>query len=332
MEDLMNTLDRIAGEQTSEDRRGQLVLVAGLALAVILVAFVLLANTAIFTENLATRDNGVGEHDALGYRSSVVDGVGGIVDRENENAVGSDDYDAVKSNINASISALDEQLRGAAARSAASARINESGLTYTEGRLIRQTDASREFRAANGDADWAVVTDTDGVRAFAMDVDPLASGSPGSLSGVFTIIVNDTSDGTEWRVYVYETGGDVVVAVEPDGGSQTQVCAVAGTTVTLDLTAGTLDGEACSGLDWAAGVTDEYSVKFANGDEAQGTYDLTAAGGSSVFDPTLVNDDPSSGSPYAADAVYAVDVPVRFQTPELEYAATIRVAPGEHDA
>lgn len=325
----MHALDRIAGDDARADRRGQLVLVAGLALAVVLVAFVLLANTAIFTENLATRENGVGEHDALGYRSSVVDGVGGIVDREN--AAEFDDYSAVQANVSAGIDALDRQLRGSAARSASSARI-ESGVTYTEGRLIRQTNASREFRSSGGATDWLVVTNTDGVRNFVMDVDPSASGSPGSLSGVFTIEVNDSLNTTLWRVYVYESGSDVAVAVQPDGGSQTQVCSVDGPTATLDLTAGTLNGEPCPGLDWATGITGDYSVQFANGGEATGTYDLTAAGGSSLFDTLSLNEGPSASSPYYVPAVYAVEVPVRYQTAELEYATTVRVAPGEHDA
>ncbi|MFC6793888.1 hypothetical protein ACFQFH_05440 [Halobaculum halobium] len=74
-------------------------LVAGFALAVVLVALVLLANTAIFTENLATRDNGVGEREVLGYRASVVDGAGGIIDREN--AAEYDGHDPLEENVTA---------------------------------------------------------------------------------------------------------------------------------------------------------------------------------------------------------------------------------------
>ena len=59
--------------------RAQLMLVTALALAVVLVVLVLLVNTAIYTENLATRGVDVGADDALEHRAAVVDGVGGVV-------------------------------------------------------------------------------------------------------------------------------------------------------------------------------------------------------------------------------------------------------------
>ena len=110
---------------STEDDRGQLVLVAGLALAVVLLALVLLANTAIYTENLATREDGVGERDVLGYRASVVDG----------------EYDsrtALEANVSDGVARLDGLLRGSAARRAAGARVDTDATAFVEGALIRR--------------------------------------------------------------------------------------------------------------------------------------------------------------------------------------------------
>ena len=57
--------------------RGQLVLLSGLVLATIFVALVLILNSAIYTENLATRNDGVPTTDAIEYRENTRQGSGG---------------------------------------------------------------------------------------------------------------------------------------------------------------------------------------------------------------------------------------------------------------
>jgi hypothetical protein len=64
--------------------RGQLILVAGLTVTVILVMLVLLLNTVIYTENLATRGIDSGAGDAIEYRATVVGSVEELIERENE--------------------------------------------------------------------------------------------------------------------------------------------------------------------------------------------------------------------------------------------------------
>ncbi|MCL7418278.1 MAG: hypothetical protein M8354_10625, partial [Halalkalicoccus sp.] len=67
-----------------EPDRGQLILVTGVTIAVILVALVVLLNTVIYTENLATRGIDSGADDALEYRATVVGSVGELIEYENE--------------------------------------------------------------------------------------------------------------------------------------------------------------------------------------------------------------------------------------------------------
>ncbi|MFC7098599.1 hypothetical protein [Halobaculum marinum] len=312
--------------------RGQLVLVTGLALAVVLVALVLLANTAIYTENLATRDNGVGEHDALGYRASVIDGVGGIVEREN--AAEYDDRSELTANVSDGVATFDDLLRGSAARGAAGARADTDAATYVNGTLVRHTDDTRAFESNQSTSDWTVVGDTEGVRAFVATVDraSLATTEADSLSGAFTVVVDN---GTErWRAYLYRNASTdhVAVAVRPPGAAgASEVCSVDAVTATVDFTRGTLAGDPCRGLDWAAGTSGEFDLRFDNGTNAVGTYDLTAESRADELVLATVNPDPVGGSPYHVPAVYAVEIPIRYQTTELVYGETVRVAPGEHD-
>ncbi len=328
-----------ASDADGGDRdRGQLVLVAGLALAVVLVALVLVTNTAIYTENLATRDDGVGETEALGYRAAVVDGVGGIVDREN--AAEYDDRAALKANVSAGVAELDSLLRESAARRSASATVNRSAKTYTGGVLVRQTNGSREFDSAAGPADWTLLYDTNRTRAFEATVEnsSLATTNASAVDGAFTVVVASNSSTEAWRAYVYENDstGDIAVAVRSAGeSSATQVCSVDAANATLGFTEGSLGGESCPGLDWREGVTTSYDLKYRNGSNARGTYNLTVRGTRDILETSSLNngtatDDPDS--PYYVPAVYAVRLPITYETNELEYRTTVRVAPGERDA
>jgi len=66
---------------TDEDR-AQLILITGLTLAVILVAVVLILNTVIYTENLATRGVDAGGGEAIDFRDGAVEDVTEIMYRE----------------------------------------------------------------------------------------------------------------------------------------------------------------------------------------------------------------------------------------------------------
>lgn len=57
------------------DRRGQLVLVAGFAIAVTFVVLALVLNGVIYTENVGTRTADVGERDAIATEELAVDHV-----------------------------------------------------------------------------------------------------------------------------------------------------------------------------------------------------------------------------------------------------------------
>lgn len=333
----------VGGAGGSDADRGQLVLVAGLALAVVLVALVLVTNTAIYTENLATRDDGVGEAEALGYRAAVVDGVGGIVDRENADEY--DDRTALEANVSAGVAELDSLLGESAARRAASASVNRSAATYVNGTLIRENGTAADpnsFTNATGTAvNWTVATDlneTRGVRGYVAVVNgsELASASESDPGDAFHVVV--TNGTTAWHAYVYNDTADdeITVAVKPAGepvSNTTAVCSTSAANATVEFTGDALVGRDCGGFAFGGDVDGRYHLLVRNGNTAGGGYDLTVrtedAGTVSAGNVSVTG---TADSPYAVPAVYAVRLPIAYETAELEYRATVRVAPGERDA
>lgn len=71
--------------------RGQLILITGLVIAITMVAMVLILNSAIYTENVATRGVDSGGDDAIDFRNTVIEGSEEIIEHENE----SDQVDAI---------------------------------------------------------------------------------------------------------------------------------------------------------------------------------------------------------------------------------------------
>ncbi|MGZ0745671.1 DUF7261 family protein [Haloparvum sp. AD34] len=336
MADLMALVP--GGDSGHDTDRAQLVLVTALILGVALIALVLLVNAAIYTENLATRDPDVGDEEVLAYEATVVDGVGGIVDRENANEY--DTYDAVETNVSAGVETLNDHLERSRLEHGLVASMNVSNASYVEGRLIVQTNESRNFTAGDGTSDWTLAENVSAARNHVATVrnDKLIStnASNASNDGAFHVVL-DGDSGNEWHAYVYENGSNISVAVKPGGvgnpADAEEVCSVDSTNATIDFTAGTIDGTKCPGLNWGESISDEYDLEYANSENASGTYEVTVRG----TDDNLVNIgdiimESSDTSPRFAPAVYSVELAVTYRSPDLEYTTTVRVARGEPDA
>lgn len=273
--------------------RGQMILVAGIVLAVILVALVLLVNTAIYTDNVATRDSdAAGE--AIEYRGDAVDAVGGLL--EAENAAGAN-RTTIKDNLTSGIGQIDATLAGTSAGRSAAAELSADRGDMTDGWRIRTNESVDSER-------WEA--NATGVRGFVIDVDPGAMAAGESFEVVLgdtELVVNRTEDGL-----TVEDGGVVCETGEESG------------TVRFDVTGERFAGEPCT-FGWPA-FDAGSTVGLSNASSDALEYELTIESGDSP--PSAVN---------ASEAVYAVeDVALRYDTPELRYEATVRVAPGEHDA
>ncbi|WP_135851368.1 DUF7261 family protein [Halorussus salinus] len=311
--------------------RGQLILVTGLAVAVTLVALVLLLNTVIYTQNLATRGAEIEDDAAVSFRQEAVAGVGEVVDAENRA-----EYTTraeVEENVTAGVARYDRLASSYHASRGTIAQVDTETLALTEGRLLRQTNSSRNFTSASAASGWTLVEDagaggTAGVRGFTLTVnrDDLSD----AKTGAFAVRVEEGGD--QWLARVYDDGGAITVAVK--NASETTadpVCSVTAASATVDLTSGTVGGTRCPALDWAKGVAAPYDVRFDNADDATGTYEVTvdtSAAATAVQTGNFAGPGASS-SPRWAPAVYAAAFEIHFETPNVAFHTTVRAAPGE---
>ncbi|WP_148413349.1 hypothetical protein [Haloferax sp. KTX1] len=307
------------------DDRGQLMLVAALAIAVLLVGLALTLNTAIYTENLATRTTDTNLDGAVTHGGAVEDGAGALLDETNREG-------GTYGELNDSFGEAFGNWSDAAATLAAvrGAATDASHVDRVRGTRISQTDAARNFTDRNETTDWTLASDV-GVRGVRFNVsrDSLATSS----GSAFELVVDDGTDAVETEIYQNTTQGRVFVAVEDAGGTRTtcSVAADAGDYVTVDLADGRLNGTACDPLDAVHTDLDgAATVSYRNAGAAEGSYELYVdETNATVFDATKYASAGSGSSPVAQEALYAVTVSYVYESGETYVYRELRVAPGE---
>lgn len=336
-----------AGPDGDPDRdRAQLILITGLTLAVLFVAVVLLLNTVIYTENLATRGIDSGGGEAIEFRENVATDVGEIMDRGNRN------NETDRTNFTMTVGNYTDRVRDHRIRDGDVAEVTLDEASIVEGWYVADDDETRTFRADDGyagtdDGNWTVADNVTRTRGYRMTIDAASvheldeTGGETAESDAFAVVADSGVLGASWTAYVYRQEGhsNVTVSIDDGGGRVDRTVEPdADGNVSLDLTAGTVNGEGWDALVWADGVEtgdDRYSIRYEHGDRAAGTYEFTVndAGFGGIIEEDQFGSprDDTSSSPYALDAVYSANVTVDRQTTELRYGDRVRVAPGERD-
>ncbi|MFW6003342.1 MAG: DUF7261 family protein [Halanaeroarchaeum sp.] len=285
--------------------RGQVILVAALGIAVTLVALALITNTAIYTENLATRST-VNGQDAIAFEQSMEEGAGGLLALANRyNAT---DHSTIRTQFESDVSNV------SAATELESVRHGDLGtvrvVSTTSGSQISQNE-SRNFTDTNASAEWTLATDVSQTRRFEMNVtrDDLDATDP------FTVNVSNGS--AHWTAEIGTDGSNITVANETD-----VVCSVDAATAVIDLTEGTVAGDTCDGLGSVSSVDGPYDVTFENGDDGYGRYVLFVDRTPDEIDSGLYGETPAID-----DAIYDATVHVAIEQPDLRYETNVTVAP-----
>lgn len=300
---------------------------AALSMAILFVMLVLILNTSIYTENLATRGSQIaGGGEAVRYLDAARNGVGGAMDYVNHHNHTSDanPHGALEQNLSAAVSAWNNASGRQFAHRGQQVVISLGGI---EGGTRIESAAGDPFTNVSGNADWTLAEDVGGTREFVINVTDVGTLEPFGSGDGFSVNVSDGT-GDHWTMNVTEDGGDVVVSVTNGSGGQFN-CSAAPDPLWIDVTAGTVDGERCDGLLFHEGIGTPYDLSFDNGDNVTGTYSLVVDNESVPTGPGQHLDDEGNGDPFAAPALYAADVTVTYHSPRLLYNATIRVAPGE---
>ena len=308
--------------------RGQIVLLAAFALAVAFVVLALVVNSAIFTENLATREEVAGSEDALDHRYEVQTNVEELILAANAN------NSSFEGDLQSDIEIMGEEGRDQQATLGRIANVKD--VDVTDGVKIVQNQ-SRNFTSIHTDKNWTLVggVDSEEIRNIQINVtDPeeLSSSDP------FQLVVNDTIDpSVEWNMTV--TGGgspdSVEIQVETADGNRA-TCDRTAEYVTIDVTGGFAGETECPALSqlsngtemwFGTGVDPDYDIEFKNGHNIEGTYSFIVDEGAQ--DDTNFGDPPEQPYTEDEDIIYSVDLTYEYYTPSVGYETDIRVAPGE---
>jgi len=308
--------------RASRVERAQLLLITALALAVILVTVALLLNAAIFTENVATRDTTADGPEAIELRGELVEGIGKLI--ETENHEGSGDADTISDDINATAEMVDRER----AREGTIATLNHDPDDIESGTLLRYNDTDGGPKAfdESGATNWTLVEELGSSRAFTvgLDADTLDNTTTASSDESFGVRFNSTT-AENVTLHIYDdddSEGTLTIARTENDGPPERQCRIEheGSTVTVDITGDRLSTDE-SIVDCYRGLwpdNDPDSIEFVNIDEEVGTASVTVDEGNNWADE--VSD---------TDAVYAATVEIGYQTTDLTFETTARIAPGE---
>ncbi len=301
--------------------RGQLILVTALSLAVLFVSLALILNTAIYTENLATRSSDIGGGtDAVRYVDASREGVGGAITYVN--AHNNSSYDTLRANLSSNILSYQEQ---SALLFAKGDRAIETDLaTVDNGTRLAQTDSSRNFTNISFAEDWTLAENISQTRSFTINVTDEAS-LDGASGEPFEIVFANDSD--TWRLNVTHDGNTTEIGIK-NGSDIHFICAANNATPVIDVTAGTINGTTCEGLTFAEGIDRPYSIRINHGSNITGTYSMVVNNTTLAANPTPHFPE-DSGQPFVSHAIYSANVSLVYQTPRLHYDTTVRIAPGE---
>ena len=311
----------------TEDR-GQLLLVAAIGIAVLLIVLAVLLNTAIYTGAVAT--DGASEHEersALAYLDGVQRGVSGIIASTNNDSDGATSEAELAAILDEEVDDWSRVASRYGAMDGVSTSVSLKSVVY--GTRIVQENETRHFTNASGEAEWTVVENVSHLREFRMNVtaDSLSETQNETCAEVddcFRTTLEDDG-GSAWHLYLFANeSGNVVVEVITPTGSET--CLSSSESVSIDLVAGTVDGESCEPMDEFPDGTTPYDITYVNADNVSGEYELGV-------DSRLVSasDFEEGGSPRAVPVIDEAVVTVTYRSSSLMYVTELRVSPGEGD-
>lgn len=342
-----------------DSERGQLLIVTALALAIILVGLALVLNSAIYTENLSTRESTESAEVTTTLSGGEAKVQRAISHVNRHNNASKDEvnraFDDVVIDIR-NITTDKHAKRGAGYRFTVADRTN--------GTHLKHTNRSRSFVSGDtdpGKGDWLLAENVSRVRGHTMTVareDLYSTGLIESLDDFndegFYLRFED-NDGNAWEVYLLDDGDNVTVV----GGNPSdldndtldlqdlpmfdeegcQITANESERVTIDFTTGTVgladstDRRSCPGLDFQSELTSELAISHYNADDdsandsrSGGTYELVIS--ATDYEDQYFHDASDDQSPYATHIIYDARVESHYSRDDITHSRVERIYPG----
>jgi hypothetical protein len=327
-----------------DSNRGQLLLIGAFIIAVSFVVLALIVNSAIFTENLATRDEVAGSGDALEYRQEVTQSGGDVLTEINQNNSidTADQQDKLKNNLgHIDIQGgLQQSAQGRIVEVENDSVVIETGIKVAQDteKPFSNTTATSDFPATV--TDWVVVENVTTTRNLRMNITDLNSLSSPSGASPFELEIENSSASWNMSIIYNDTADLVNITVESPNHGSPEVCTRTATDyIKIDVTRAMVGREPCHALSQTTdgtemwfGLEDEYDIKFNNYDNIEGTYSFIIDVGDfneDNFGDGGSNPDNSDHDPYYRDAIYNATVPFKYHTADVGYETEIEIAPGE---
>lgn len=321
--------------------RAQMLMIGAFGLAAMLIVLALILNTAIYTENIATRSSDIaGGDDAGRYKQASTEASLDRLDFTNHhnNTTSQSDLETAFND-----STENWSIMAATHGSYSGVATNTSVDHIDDGTRIVQDDVRNFTNESGSSNDWMVVSGVSNIRSYQIDVDSVDSASvsdvedPSISVNIFEIEIDDGS--SIWNIYIFENSGDMKVTVIKDSTLQ-GTCSSSSFGV-VDITNASITNTYCQHLDFFDSVSGSFDIEYKKahvavvGDTITGTYNFTVDKAYSAVDATdfasaspgsLTSDTPS---PYKTHAVYAARVKVTYEGTRVFYEHTYRIAPGE---
>jgi hypothetical protein len=299
-----------------------MLIVTGFALAVVFVGLALILNSVIYTENIATRAEST-TSEPLSLTQATERGTADLVGYINEHNTSEEgDYQALSENLTRAFENLSDVTARHHLGSGEVTSLDLGG--QMEATWVTQTNRDRAFENEDGNATWEPVrTNADGVRQFRMNVSDTTA-LDGLAGDPFTVTLNDSANDV-WTIQVGETEVEMT-----DASGDTVTCGGVDTLSDfwVNVSAGTVAGSECPGLELAPELGPVQAVEFEHGDNIEGTYRLlvnkSEADVGSNGDYGL-----DTSGPYTQAALWGTVVEIDFERQNLVYRTEVRVIPGD---
>ena len=302
------------------DSRAQLILVTALAVAAMLVALTIILNSAIYTQNLASR-SGPMNTDATKYHSEVVRGSSAVLEYANEHNGSSSD--AVSENFTAGVADLSEA--AGYQRAVRGQSVAVEVVSHINGSRVVQDDRNRDFTDANGQSNWRVVSGVDKTddRSFVLNVSVSAlSDTCTSLGDCFHLNVTEAGAPNNWTVQLREESPSKIELAVYNGSGwvKEQFDAPNGYAV-IDVRRGIVNGQRHSEFEFAENVAGTVHYQYRAGDKVEGSYTISVDDEKPADPPvrTSLNGTTSTDSPYVRYSVNEATVEITYRSDRIRY-------------
>lgn len=333
--------------------RAQLIIVTGFALAVTMILLALVLNSAIYTENLATREQEVNPSVVIGHQGAAEATTIDTITYINTHNDANESYPTLEQNLTAALGDWNNAigLHMAAAGTSVTLEVE----TVNPGIRALQTNVSRNYTAGGsnvGDTNWTVAKDVTEIKNFTMPirdellVEATTSTTRAALKrqAFHVHIENSSNTSDRWNIYVFEgaiTNTKYLIVespnedysnldVEPYVDWATQACGGTGNVVRLELLLRNFDGTRCSELDFVANLPDKVDIEFREANNASGTYELFVENGPLTQSNFYAAS--ADTSPFTVTALYGANISHQYRNPKLNYSSTVEVVPPRRSA